>query len=329
MNMSSMTSGLPPLTASRILNSWVDRPFLLALLIAIAITYAYATQRASTMHPGEPWPIARTVSFMCGLVVVAIALTSFIGVYDTTLFWIHMVQHLMLIMVAPALLAGGGLEKLALQVTHGRIHERLESFFQSPVLQALTSLPCMIVLYAGIIVGTHLTGLMNTIMASNQATDLEHLAYLVVGYLYFLPVFSSWPNRIELSLPARLLMIVLTMPVDAFTGVVLTMSNQMMFPRRSWSPSPVTDLHWGGAVMWLGGSLIMTTFIFAIGIQWARTPEKRANDSGGLLARARFEHLLGDIEGLSPDQIDLDEDERVLHLYNEQLSRRYGNNARH
>ena len=75
--------------------------------------------------------------------------------------------------------------------------------------------------YASLIVGTHLTGLMNVIMTHPWAGQLEHLVYLVVGCQFFTLILGDEPIRWRLSAPARWLLLAIAMAVDTFTGVVL------------------------------------------------------------------------------------------------------------
>src|SRR6185295_13808379 len=65
-------------------------------------------RRVDRLHPGHPVPRRRTLSWVLGIVALLVALDSGIERYDTTLFWVHMVQHLLLILVAPVLLLAAG-----------------------------------------------------------------------------------------------------------------------------------------------------------------------------------------------------------------------------
>ena len=62
-------------------------------------------RRVRQLHPEHPVPLARTAAFFGGLATIAVALLSGIARYDTTLFSVHMVQHLLLMLVAAPLLA--------------------------------------------------------------------------------------------------------------------------------------------------------------------------------------------------------------------------------
>jgi putative copper resistance protein D len=162
---------------------------------------------------------------------------------------------------------------------------------RSQAVSVLTWPPVALALYAGVIVGTHLTSLMNLVLEHRLVHDAEHLAYLFVGYVFFLPVLGSEPIRWRLSHPARLAVLALAMPVDTFTGVVLGMTSSEPFPaytarHRAWGPSPVADLHLGGAIMWVGGDGLMLAMIVVLALAMARRGENR-DGAGRWLEAAR------------------------------------------
>jgi putative copper resistance protein D len=85
-------------------------------------------------------------------------------------------------------------------------------------------------------------------------------------------------------------MLFIAMPVDAFTGLVLGSEGRSPFPglagsRPGWAPSPLTDVHIGGAIMWVGGAGIMFGLVMAVFFAWSR--EKRADGGLGWLESAR------------------------------------------
>ena len=129
------------------------------------------------------------------------------------------------------------------------------------------------------IVGTHLTNFMNLVIQYDAVHEAEHVLYLVVGYLYFLPLVGKEPIKWKVSYPLRLFLLFLAMPVDAFTGVVLgsyqTYPFRPMAP-RNWGPSPLNDIHQGGAVMWIGGAAIMFVVIMVTFFSWSREPRSSA-----------------------------------------------------
>ena len=67
--------------------------------------------------------------------------------------------------------------------------------------------------------------------------------FLIVGYLFFLPILGSEPIRWRLSYPVRFVILVLVMPVDTFTGLLLGYGTAGTpgvpdGPRPAWAPCP-------------------------------------------------------------------------------------------
>jgi len=98
---------LPPFGWSAVVTQWQFAPVVTVLVVICAGLYGWGVVRVARRHPARPWPLWRTGMFAGGLAVIVIATQSGVGAYDDVLFWDHMVQHLMLIMVAPPLLIFG------------------------------------------------------------------------------------------------------------------------------------------------------------------------------------------------------------------------------
>ena len=91
---------LPPLELGQLFGQAQARPGVLAAVVLAAVGYLVAAGRVRGWNPG------RTAAFLGGLVVVLIATCSGIEAYGHVLEWVHMIEHLLLIMVAPVLLVG-------------------------------------------------------------------------------------------------------------------------------------------------------------------------------------------------------------------------------
>jgi putative copper resistance protein D len=273
-----------PLTASSAFSQWQFAPVVTVAVAVLAALYLLGVVRVRREHPSNPWPLLRSLSFIAGLVVVVLATQSSIGAYDDVLFSVHMIQHLMLIMVAPPLLVAGRPVMLLLHASRNPLHRWTKQVIRSRVVTALTCPPVAAVIYAAAIVGTHLTGFMNVALRHEQVHNGEHVLYLVAGYLYFLPLLGSEPIKWKMSFPTRFLLLALSMPVDTFVGVVLLQANKELFPAylhtgRTWGPSPLADLHLGGAIMWVGGDALMFVLVLCVFVAFLR--DKRAHGSMG------------------------------------------------
>ena len=207
--------------------------------------------------------------FLGGLAVVVLALQSGIGTYDDTLFWDHMIQHLMLVMVAPPLLIFGQPITLLMHASRNPLHTWVKKLIRSKPANFLTWPVFGFAAYAAAIVVAHLTGLANLTATNQAAHETEHVAFLVIGYLFFLPIIGSEPIKRKLSYPTKLLLLFLVMPVDTFTGLVLTYGNKatpglVTGPRPAWAGTAIGDMHAGGAVMWVGGDAIMFALMMIV-----------------------------------------------------------------
>jgi cytochrome c oxidase assembly factor CtaG len=286
---------LPPFGLSAVVTQWQFAPIVTGVVVALAGLYGWGAVRVARRHPVRPWPAWRTGMFLAGLLVIVLATQSGIGAYDDILFYDHMIQHLMLLMVAPPLLITGQPLTLLLHASRNPLHtwakralrSRVASFLTWPVFGAVT--------YALSVMAAHLTGIADYVERNQTAHNAEHAAFVLIGYLFFLPILGREPIRWRLSYPVRFVMLVLLMPVDTFTGLALgyggpTSPGVVTGPRPAWAPSAVSDLHNGGAVMWIGGDAIMFGLMMLVFLMWSQD-ERAATAGHGWFERARQENL--------------------------------------
>jgi cytochrome c oxidase assembly factor CtaG len=255
------------------------------------------------------------------------ATESGIAVYDDVLFWDHMIQHLLLIMIAPPLLIFGQPFTLLLHASRNPLHTWAKRVMRSRVVSFLTWPPFGLVAYTVTVVGTHLTGLTGLIVQNPVLHDAEHVLYLVVGYLFFLPLLGQEPIRWRISYPIRILVLVLAMPVDTFTGLVLSYASPGTYtvgPRPLGAPGPAEDVHLAGAAMWIAGDAIMLAFIMIVVLMWSRDDRSSWATSGWLEAarKSRFDEVVAPASpaATGPGRGSIDDDEHLA-AYNAYLAR--------
>ncbi len=314
---------VPPLDAHQVLTSWQPTAVLdLALLVSMAL-YVWGMVRVDRRHPRHRWPWWRGLSFAAGLATIAVSVDSVIGAYDDLLFADHMVQHLLLISVAPPLLIAGRPALLLLHASRNPLHTWSKRVLRSRVMTWLTFPLVGAGLYTAVVVGTHLSSFMSLTLTHPLVHQGEHLLYLVAGYLFFLPIIGGEPIRWKLSFPAQFALLGYAMAVDAFTGVVLMQTDYVMFPEygaepRDWGPSLITDLHVGGAIMWVGGDVLMTVVLLVLVAQVVRG--RRSMDNPRWLEQVRVGALLGEEEAAAHPGRDVDDDEAAYQAYNRYLA---------
>ena len=311
-------SRLPPLDPGTLLTESVLRPGVLALVLLAAAGYLTGVRRLR--RRGEDWPAGRTVAFLAGLAVVVGATCSGLEPYGRVLEWVHMVEHLLLIMIAPALLAFGSPLQLAADAGSGAVR----TILHRPVVSWLTSPVAAVVLYAVAVVGVHLTGLLTLAMRGDAVHVSEELAYLGAGFVLFQLTFGSSPGPWQLTNLGKLALLAVVSPVDTVVGVVLLQTGTLSIAggdhghdglvRPDWAPAPADDTIAAGSIMWAGGTGIMALFMIIVGLAWlhGRQPARPAPSWTEQARRS----TLGEHTGVEQLPADVDDDERTLAAYN-------------
>jgi len=272
--------GLSPLRGTQLFSTQFD--FVpVAMILGAGILYLWGVRRANVIRPRHLWSAGKTAAFMAALATTALSLFSFIGVYDGELFWDHMVQHLLLIMVAAPLFAIASPLELAFRATTGTSHLVVTEALRSKVAKVFGHPGVAFVLYAVMIPITHLTVWYNYTLEHEPVHNAEHLVFLVVGYLFWRQIFGSDPNAYRMHPALQFAYLFLAIPINTFTGLSLDQTMHEIFPaylatHRVWGPSYVQDLHLGGVIMWVGGDTLMLWPMIPVAIRWLHMEERKA-----------------------------------------------------
>jgi cytochrome c oxidase assembly factor CtaG len=276
-----VAAGLPPrFTPVRLVTAWTFQPLPLALVAVAGLLYWVGLRRLSRTGKGPSWPASRTWAFGGGLAATVVALVSPVDVYAQVSFSAHMLQHVLLMMVAAPLFALGAPITLALRASSPTTRRRvLLPVLHSRALAVLTHPLVAFTLFALVQYVTHFTGFYEAALQSTLVHDLEHGLYLVTALLFWWPVVGLDPAPRKLSHPARLLYIVAAMPMEAFLAVALLSAR----PYQAYASLPAP---WGGAtavsdqanaaaVMWIAGDLTMLIAALLTAGAWLRREQIR------------------------------------------------------
>src|SRR3954454_17862595 len=142
-----------PLLSANLFTAWQLDAVADAVLALLAA--GYLTAVALARRRGAGWPVPYTLSFLAGLLVCVLATNSSIAVYDMSLFSAHMIGHLMLVMLAPALLMAGRPLTVLVQASNGRRRDRIKAILTGRTASLLTAPPVALAGYTVVIVATH------------------------------------------------------------------------------------------------------------------------------------------------------------------------------
>jgi cytochrome c oxidase assembly factor CtaG len=312
---------LPPLDLGQLVGQAQARPGVLVAVVLVAAGYLVAARRAPGWSPG------RTAAFLGGLVVVVVATCSGIEAYGHVLEWMHMIEHLLLIMVAPILLALGSPLQLVAEALPPPAAASWRAFLERPVVSWLTSPPFAAAFYTVCVIGVHLTGLMDRAMVEQGVHVGEELAYLLSGMLLFQLVLGRRPGPWQLSGGARMVLLAVMTPVDTVVGVVLLQTGTIAgglgagdhtHARPDWALSAASDTAAAGTTMWIGGTGIMGLVMLVVGLIWlhGRGPAPAKQGWGERARAATLAERTGE-----PERDHVDEDEAALEAYNRWLAK--------
>ena len=252
------------LPAESVLFSWAFLPLPAFGLLAAAVIYFRGWR---TLNVQVPWrfPVERLISFLGGLVVIYVALASPLDAFAGWLLIVHMVQHLLLTMVAPPLLLlGWPMLPLLSGLPRSFVREGLAPFLNSPLLQRFGRF-LVHPFFAGPLfmlsnLAWHAPALYDLALSSPAWHQFEHLCFLGTAVLFWWPVIQPWPSRpalprwvmIPYLLAADLQNTALAAFLSFYDGVFYR--TYAVAPRIS-ELSALDDQAGAGAVMWVPGSM--------------------------------------------------------------------------
>jgi putative copper resistance protein D len=324
-----MDTELRRLTWSVFFHTWEAQPVWYCAIVALLVAYVAGVVSVRRGPAAvNPW---RVLSFTAGLVVLVFAVSSAVETYSHILFWMHMVQHLLLIMVVPALLVAGHPLTLLVDATHGRRREAVVRVLRSGPVALVTHPVVALVVYTAIIVGTHLTSFMNAMATSMWLHPAEQVLYVVGGYLFLLPLLGNEPIRWKPPHLVRMVVLFLAMAPDTVVGIVLLQAPHDLFPamaanRPGWAPEFVHDVNTGGGIMWVFGDGLMMLLILVVMLAYLAHAKTNAT-AGPWLEGVRRQTLAHNLSyGTNETTVldehgDVDDDEALRLAYNQMLKR--------
>jgi cytochrome c oxidase assembly factor CtaG len=258
---------------------WSFDPVVVGGLGAALVAWLAMVRRIARAHPGRGVPRARTAAFLGALAAIAVALLSGIERYDTTLFSIHMVQHLLLMLVAAPLLALAAPVTQLLRVASPRWRRRIVGVLHAGPVEALGQPVVAWVTFTLVMWISHFSPLFDAALENEVVHDAEHVLFLGAGLLFWWPVVGADPARRRLSHPVRALYVLLQMPPSSFLGMLITFAAAPLYPHYAtlgspYGIDPLADQQLAGGIMWLGGDVIFIGAVLVAVAAWMRHEER-------------------------------------------------------
>jgi len=276
--------------------SWPFEPVVLIGVEIAAVLYIVGGMGRRT----EPW---RDVAFWSALVTILVALQSPLEMLARQLFWIHMVQHLLLMVVAAPLLAlASPWTRLWRALPRGLRRGIARPLFKSPSLAPVraayrvVSRPTVIwFLAAGNLWLWHIPAMYNLTLRYHLVHHLEHTLFLGLAIAFWAQLIDQYPFRSPLSTLGRATYVFTAMIQSWGLAAVLSFATAPLYayallPSRPGGISALTDQQLGGGMMWVPGAITYSLAFVWLLFRWlaeedARTPAgaavERSHTIGG------------------------------------------------
>jgi cytochrome c oxidase assembly factor CtaG len=234
------------------------------VLTAALLVYLRGWQAASRTRPRQ-LPAWRAASFVAGMVALWIAIASPIDALDDYLLSAHMIQHFILMSIAPPLIVlgaptvpflrglPGAIRPLTRPLFRARWLHRLVRFFLHPV--------CAWLLMNIAYLGWHVPGAFELTFRSEAIHQFEHACFFLTSAAFWWVVLAPWPSRRAWPRWAMIPYLLSADILNTILSAALAFSGRVLYPsylqaERISSLTPLQDQIAAGAEMWVLNSVV-------------------------------------------------------------------------
>lgn len=282
-------AGLAPAHAAAIAPQrsveWSWDAWVLASLAVAAVWYATGALRLlRRVGAGRVVGWFEHGTFAAGLATIFIALESPIDSISDQLFSVHMLQHLMLMLVAAPLLVFGRPAIVCLWAFGPAGRKRLGRLWRgsglSSAMRAIMHPLAVWLLFYFTFIIWHFPGPYQAALRNEGIHAGEHLSLLVTSLMFWSIVIEPSGRR-RLGYGATLVYVIKTAVLSALPGALLALAQRPLYPiyaggAAAWGLTQLEDQQLAGAVMWIGGGFVWVLAAGLVFVRWMESAERRA-----------------------------------------------------
>lgn len=279
---------MDPVTKA-LLSSWNWRIDVIVVILSAGTLFCvgWFRLRGQSAKLAAVW---RLLAYLGGLVLVGLSLLSPIDVLGGQFFYMHMIQHLLLIMFAPPLLLVGnpmpfilwGLPRTWRQRAGRGLSYLLhrQSRFRQAVV-AVTGPGIVWLVFVSLLIGWHDPNAYNAALQYEWVHNLEHLSFFIPSMAFWWLVTGAGPRlQKQMSLLARVGFLVAGVPPNMFLGIALSFATYPIYTHylsvpRIGALSVLEDQMIGGVIMWVPGSMMYIIAVVILVGSWFNVEEQK------------------------------------------------------
>jgi putative copper resistance protein D len=277
----------PPPTFSNVIFGWNPEWFILTLSLLAAALYAIGVLRVRRNEIN--WSVLRTISFMVGIGLVIWTTSAGISMYSKVSFPYHMIQHMVLSMIAPIFIVLSNPITLALRALpakkvsdHRSAREWILAALHSNYSKRITHPLVVLGIFTFGLYAMYFTPLFATLMGSHTGHIFMEVHFLISGLLFTYVVIGSDPSPREVPYWSRLMIVLVGLSLHAFFAIALMQSTEpigvdwYIQVRPPWVTSLLADSQTGGSVAWALGEVPTFVLLVIVAVMWARSDTRLA-----------------------------------------------------
>ena len=282
------------------LRYWDSAPYIV-IPIALAVSlYIVGRWRLGRRARYQPPRISRDLLYLAGILALVLALLSPIDVYAGDLFFMHMIQHLLLMMAAPPLIQlANPMSRLLWAFPRG-VRRRIGGALNNTgvlrlAIQGVTVPVIAWLIFVVTIWVWHTPAPYNAALSSEPVHLLEHLTMFAAAMIFWWPVIGPAPLRSRMPHPLRFLYLFLALFQNILLGAILTFAQGPVYSYYDgtpdhWGIDGALDQQFGGVLMWIPGTMMYFAALALLFFAWLEQEERRARQLQQM-AEARRIHL--------------------------------------
>ena len=283
-------AAVPPPEFPQALFTFAVEPVPVFLIALAAAWYLRTRRRARAAHARGLAPNRRAAAFLGGLALVLFTVFGPIAAYDGTFLTLHMVQHFLLITIAPPLILAGAPMTLWL-IAAGKERRRrvIYPVLHARAFRAFTHPLVGVALFAAVPLFWYVTPAFEESLSNAPLHFVGYAIFLFAGLHYWWPVVGGNPTRWNLSYPVRLVYRLALVPIHAMLGLLFHEPDTVIYAQlaaipRAWGPDALLDQQIAGAIMFIAGEALGLIALLIVAWQWASHEERlgqRLDDAAG------------------------------------------------
>ncbi len=220
------------------------------------------------------------MSLACGWILLFLALLSPMHELGEQLFWVHMTQHEILVLVCAPLLVLGAPLRVSLWALPATSRKSVARLANGPRFAAgwlaISSPLCTWTLHAIALLVWHIPVLFDATISNSYVHAAQHISFLGTGVLFWWTVLK--PHSHALGYGVRMLYLFTTAVYASLLGAVLTFSQHAWYvpyarTAPAWHLTALEDQQLGGLIMWVPGGTVLFAMTLVLVVRWMQESE--------------------------------------------------------